>query len=523
MQKAIGKKSSPHLIASPMLRARTTRAILADHLTFGQTMRPTFIEMQNLTVGKGNQIILHDLNWELRLGQHWYVSGATGTGKTTLLEAIQGKARKFSGQLKYPIWANVASEMSMPLSMALVSFTDTGKLFRSVNAVHYYQQRYNAFDSDGHLTVLDYLLDGGFNQKNGEHLKLAEQFGLSTLLDTERIKLSSGQTRKLLLCKAFLKKPTVLLLDNPHIGLDDQSRDQFNNLVDQIAHQYSVTFVLAGQLKSLPRCISHRLSLGNGTIQEQGAIQTYTSFDEQAQLDSGQKYALDKIKFYFLNNRNTEVARHIIQFKQVNISYGGQDIIQPVNWQVKRGEKWSLVGGNGSGKSTLVGLIYGDHPQAYRNHIRLFGRRRGYGESIWDIKQKMGFTSPELHAYFPLELTVQEVIASGFSDTLYPKRLSAQQLDLITIFLSYFNCADLMNRAWTHLSTGEQRLALFIRAMVKAPPLLLLDEPFQGFDSTKILLARHLLNEVLTKHHAMVFITHFRDEIPLNVTNELNL
>ncbi len=517
--KATKQKAQPNLNG----RTKVSNPILASELTFAQTMHPSLLELKNLEAGKRDQILLRDINWTIRAGEHWHITGPMGAGKSTLLQTILGKSRVFSGKVFYSYLSNPASISERRKTMAFVSFTDRGKLFNSVNAVHYYQQRYNAFDSDGHLTVSEYLTDGGFTLTDADHLNLIKKFGLETLLDTERIKLSSGQTRKLILCKAFLKKPRILMLDNPHIGLDDDSREVFNNLVDQMVHHYDTSVILSGQLRSLPRCISHQLFLSKGSVKAQGTLDGRSQRTVKTDLDIKQKYALDKIKYHFLVKQSTPSNLPVLKMRNVTICYGGREVIAPINWQVNHGEKWCLIGGNGSGKSTLVGLIYGDHPQAYGKDISLFGRRRGQGESIWDIKQKMGFTSPELHAFFPQELNAKEVILSGFSDTLYPPKTNAKQQELCSIFLSYFGKPELIEKNWSHMSSGEQRLVLFIRALIKAPPLLLLDEPFQGLDPHQIDLCKKLLNDVLTENHTLIFITHFRDEIPLAVTRELNL
>ncbi|MBK8503895.1 MAG: hypothetical protein IPL46_17790, partial [Saprospiraceae bacterium] len=155
-------------------------------------------------------------------------------------------------------------------SIQLVSFTDTGKLFNSVNAVHYYQQRYQAFDSDGHLTVENYLLDGGLNIDLSTHREFLDLMDLWPLLPMERIKLSSGQTRKILLCKAFLQQPKFLLLDNPHIGLDDQSRQLFNDYLDKMVSHFEQQIILAGHFRNLPGCINRFLHLESGEVLHQG-------------------------------------------------------------------------------------------------------------------------------------------------------------------------------------------------------------------------------------------------------------
>ena len=481
------------------------------------------LTVKNLVAGYRLQSITKTINWTIHEGEHWHVNGNTASGKTTLLKAIAGQARVFGGKNEFPFLQGEPSFKEIRNHISLVSFTDESKLFRSVNAVHYYQQRYNAFDSDGHLTVREYLKDGGLLEHDDQHQQWIKALSLGPLLDMERIKLSSGQTRKLILCKALLRSPKILLLDNPHIGLDDQSREVFNALIDQLVFQHDMTIILSGWLRTLPRCISHQMQLDNGTVKDIGPLQPQHTTKQIQTTSSAQRYAHDKLRFHYLNAKQEISSEPVISFRNLSVTYAGKSIFSSLDWKINPGEKWCLFGGNGSGKSTIVGLIYGDHPQAYSNDVRIFGRRRGRGESIWQIKNRMGFVSPELHAYFPLDLLVHEVVASGFSDTLYARPVSKSQEEIIDAFLAYFEMENYKTHPWARLSTGQQRIVLFIRALVKAPPLLLLDEPFQGLDASLIEQSKKLLDDILTTKQSLLFISHFRDEIPLCVTKELRL
>jgi len=185
---------------------------------------------------------------------------------------------------------------------------------------------------------------------------------------------------------------------------------------------------------------------------------------------------------------------------------------------VQKGDKWALLGNNGSGKSTILSLLFGDHPQAYANDIYLFGQKRGMGQNIWDIKKNTGFTSPELHYFFSYAITCFKAVSTGLFDHVYNKRSPNEAEEgLINALFDYFCISHLKEKSFQEVSTGEQRLLLFIRALVKNPPLLLLDEPFQAFDKATIEKAKFLLDEVLTPSHTLVFISHYRSEIPDSV------
>jgi molybdate transport system ATP-binding protein len=213
----------------------------------------------------------------------------------------------------------------------------------------------------------------------------------------------------------------------------------------------------------------------------------------------------------------------VIELNDVHVQHGGKKILDGLNWTVRAGERWALVGPNGSGKSTLISLICGDHPQAYSNDVKLFGKPRGSGESIWDLKRRMGLVSPEIHLYFSEPLTATATAATGFFDVLAYRKTTPEQEATIRDFFDYFGITTLADRPFARLSTGQQRLVLFIRALVKRPEVLLLDEPFQGLDAPAIAKARSWLDNNLTPDQALIFVSHDPMEIPRCVTKRLTL
>ncbi len=480
------------------------------------------ITFNQANIGYGADVVLCNVSWVIREGENWVLSGANGIGKTTLLHAIIGQARIHSGSTSRNV---LDGEQQAALSdqIKMVSFSDTRLLYHNPLTKHYYQQRYQAFDSEGHDTVSEFLREGGYQQDIEMHQRIVESFGLRPLLNLERIKLSSGQSRKLLLCRALFDQPKLLLLDNPHIGLDAQSRAHFNDLIDQMVFDHQVVVILSGQIHQLPRCISHQLHIENNHIFRTGP-RSYPFIPTRsgiARLSSPQKFALQKIQHYYLTAAANHNASTVVELDNVTVAYNTKPVIENLTWKVHKGEKWSIRGGNGVGKSTLLSLLYADHPQAYSNRVFLFGNRRGQGESIWEIKEKMGFTSPELHAYFPSGNSGADVIASGWKDALFRLKPDPRSDELAKLYLDYFQLAYLFEKPWIKMSTGEQRILLFIRALIKAPSLLLLDEPFQGMDLKVIELCQKLLDTILTDQHTLIFISHYQSEIPLMVTREL--
>ncbi len=481
------------------------------------------IQAENLSAGLGTEVLLHDINWSVQPGQHWVVTGANGAGKSMLINTLVGRSRIRRGSLRFPFLGEKVDFLKKKKAITRVAFTDTSKLFKSAEIQHYYQQRYNAFDADGHLTVRSYLQTGGLQEENQEHQAVLQLLDLDVLIDKERIKLSSGQTRKLLLAKALIKQPQLLLLDNPYIGLDAGSRKILNDTLDQLARARNITIILSGHFDVLPQCISHRLHLEKGKVSYQGPLQKLET-DQVTALSSQQISKLEELETFYRAKSAPLTVQDVFQLDGVSVKYGRTTILEEVNWRVKPGEKWMLKGQNGAGKSTLLSLLYGDNPQAYSLPVYLFDQKRGPGQSIWAIKERIGFTSPELHAYYDQDLLARHVVWSGLTDTFHVKPGTPPEFRKMTEALfEYFNLQEYLNRPFSHLSTGIQRLVLFMRALIKVPPVLLLDEPFQGFDQNRIQACRALLSKILDDQFTLIFITHFEQEAPSIVEQTFRL
>jgi molybdate transport system ATP-binding protein len=215
----------------------------------------------------------------------------------------------------------------------------------------------------------------------------------------------------------------------------------------------------------------------------------------------------------------------IVSLQNVTIRYGSKTILNQFSWTINRGERWVLKGPNGAGKSTLLSLITADNPQSYSQDIRLFGRQRGSGESIWDIKRNIGYVSPEMHLYFKETGTCFAVVASGLFDLLgVTRKVNAAQSEQVMRTLSLFGLEYLRDRSFHTLSTGEQKMILIVRAFVKNPPLLILDEPCQGLDQTQVNLLKSVINGLASSSDmTLIFVSHYAEDVPNCVDKEISL
>ena len=206
------------------------------------------------------------------------------------------------------------------------------------------------------------------------------------------------------------------------------------------------------------------------------------------------------------------------------VSYNDRPILHHLSWRVNPGEHWQIVGPNGAGKSTLLSLITGDHPQGYSNDLTLFGRRRGSGETIWDIKKHIGYVSSSLHLDYRVSTTVRNVILSGYFDSIgIYQAVSDRQHKLVQQWLDILGIDKRTADAPFHsLSWGQQRLALIVRALVKHPTLLILDEPLQGLDPLNRQLIRRFVDVLIGEGETqLLFVSHHAEDAPACITHRL--
>lgn len=499
--------------------------------------KETLLAIDHATVRYLDKILFPDLSFQVEQGQHWAILGKSGSGKTALLQVIQGKYNITGGTIRYPFFQQFLRDQPQtdtPLSyrqfIGNVSFQPHFKNKQNTDSF-YYQQRFHAWDAEEAITVQEYFdqtLDRIKDYLPFVGLRfpmnwITEQFRMDYLLDKTLIQLSNGETRRLLFAEALLRQPRLLLLDNPLTGLDAESRAFYSELLSKIAAE-GTTLLMVTSRQEIPACISHVLELEGGAINGTWARKDFP-LQEQ---NTGNRWQPDQTKLDHLIKDQSSANDHqiIVGLKDIYIRYGHTVILDHVNWTVKQGEKWALTGHNGAGKSTLLSLITGDNPQAYANDITLFDKKRGRGESIWDIKKKIGYVSPELHQYFPYNSSSLDVILSGFTDTMAPirKRISDGQRALGCDWLALFQIAPLQEQQFKFISAGGQRLVLLIRALVKNPPLLILDEPCQGLDRDQ---KDHFISIIEQLCHSgdktLIYVSHYKEEIPRCVTHFMML
>jgi molybdate transport system ATP-binding protein len=438
------------------------------------------------------------------------VVGRNGSGKTQYIEQLRRQVA--SDRLRY------------------IAFSDSyGPV---VDKAYYLQLRWNQHDIDPETPNVGALLEKAY-QLAGEDTEerrqlqrhLYDLFHMEPLLDKYVITLSSGELRKFQLTKTLFANPSLLIMDNPFIGLDAETRDQLKELLQLLAEKHRLDIILVlSKTDDIPTFVSEVIELRNGKILPPCSREDY--YNRQLPIPP---HVLTKEKReailalpYQDNDYHTD---EVIKMQQVSIRYGERTILKALDWTVRNGERWALSGQNGSGKSTLLSLVCADNPQSYACDITLFDRPRGSGESIWDIKKLIGYVSPEMHRSYQRDLPAIRIVASGLKDSvgLYVKP-NEDEFAICRFWMDIFGLEDKYNRTFMKLSSGEQRLVLLARAFVKDPQLLILDEPLHGLD----LMNRRLVKDVIEtfcerRNKTMVMVTHYEEELPPIITNKIYL
>ena len=458
------------------------------------------------------------INFSLEAGEHLAIIGSNGGGKSELINTLIGKYPLLMNNVEYD-FSPRTSTMAFD-NIRYMAFRDT--YGDTAEGSYYYQQRWNSQDADIYPTVAELMPEGGAPEMRS---KLYTLFGIEELLPKTSILLSSGEMRKFHLTKALLGNPRVLILDNPFIGLDANTRSQLRHLLENLTNESDLQLILVlSKAEDIPNFITHVLLIEDMVC---GAKLTIGEYREKQPFHPS--HVLDEKKRKMLLElpiRTDDIeAERIVDLHNVSIQYGSRTILQSLDWTVHNGERWALSGENGAGKSTLLSLVCADNPQSYACDITLFDRRRGTGESIWEIKKHIGYVSPEMHRAYLKNLPAIDIVASGLHDSvgLY-RRTKPEQLEVCEWWMKIFGIAHLLDRDFLTLSSGEQRLCLLARAFVKDPQLLILDEPLHGLDTHNGQMVKDIIDTFcLRPNKTLIMVSHYEEELPSCITHRLHL
>lgn len=457
------------------------------------------ISLRNAVAGNPAMRLKSAVTLDIMEGEQIAQTGDNGSGKTLLAGLLTGQ---------YPVIAGGSAEFSHRRdSIRSIAFRDS---YGSGDATWYYQQRWNSTETDDFPVISDifpHITDEEWREE------LHRVFGLERIWDKRLVALSSGEMRKFQLAKALSSHPSLIVVDNPYIGLDIQARSELTELLEHLIAEWQLQVILiVSRAADIPSFITHVIEIRDMSEVRKYDASDYrpaTTYDETVLSDECQDMILS------MSSENGIESDEIVRCTDISLKYEDRTIFSGVNWCVKSGEKWSLQGRNGAGKSAFLSLVYADNPQAYACDIALFGRKRGTGESIWEIKKHIGYVSPEMHRSYCQHIPVIDILASGLNDTIgLFRKIHDAEREVCRSWMHIFGLDRFESRDFCTLSSGEQRMVLLARAFVKNPALLILDEPLHGLDDRNRALARAIIRTYCSQgSRTLIAVTHYPEEL----------
>lgn len=469
------------------------------------------------------------IDFTLGSDEHLAIVGVNGAGKSMFVDILAGRHPLLPDMATYAF-----SEGSRPLisdNIKYIAFRDT--YGGDNDRTYFLQQRWNQMEIDKETPTAGDKLEEAFRLAGSDTPKrrtmqqrIYQMFAMEHLLDKYVILLSSGELRKLKLACTLFAEPRVLIMDNPFIGLDAETRDQLRQLLTVLSEEHALQLVLVlSKSDDIPDFITHVVEVKDMRVlpkcPRKEYLQQRPPFPTRVITDE-QEAAIIALPY---NDNREYHSQEVVKMNKVTVRYGERTILKELTWTVKNGERWALSGQNGAGKSTLLSMICADNPQGYACDIALFGYQRGSGESIWDIKKHIGYVSPELHRSYKQDIPCIKVVASGLKDSvgLYVNP-QPDELDICRFWMSIFGLEGKEGRPFLQLSNGEQRLVLLARAFVKDPELLILDEPLHGLDNINRQRVKDIINAFCRRRNkTLLMVTHYQEELPSCIDHHIFL
>lgn len=483
-------------------------------------MSKTLFSFDNATIETRDKKILHGVTWTLNRGDAWLLTGGNGSGKSALAASLAGQLDILQ-QGSEPV-----ADTTLPRT-TLASFEEAARLIR--------EERYRD-DSD--------FVEGGVDPgrtpadilelDNPEQHPAVIQCGITKILHRGLKYLSTGEIRRTLLAKTLTSQADIIILDEPFDGLDTLSREELAYIIEAIAKNSGQTLIIVQDREAgIPDAVDRVLSLRAGTVAFVGsraAFREYTAAQQPARgqppagvqqpatsLSPAGEMTEPELPEGRVFDEGGDIRTPLVEMRNVTVEWSGNRVLDNLSWTLFPGQHWLIRGPNGSGKTTFLELITGDNPQVFKNDVRLFGRRRGSGETIWEIKARLGIVSWRLHQEYRMtgDLDLEGVLLSGLHDSigLYEKRTDEQRR-LAEKWLSLAELAEQRESSFSSLSYGQQRAVLILRAAIKRPPVLILDEPCHGLDTDHRAFVLALLERIAaTGSSTLLHVTHDPEEV----------
>jgi len=475
------------------------------------------ITLSGISVRIKRRLIFEGIDWLMKKGQSWLFYGGNGSGKTLLARVIMKQQEICRGKIHYH------NNTMKPDHITYVSFEEIKRVYDKDKKQDNSEYLAEAFDPG--TLVRDFILNG--EHESNIFQDIVSLLNIHHILDQGIRFLSSGETRKTLIAQALFVKPPLIILDNPFEGLDLESRNQMGDLLSRLYQRKQSLIIMVNNRAdlSLLNHYSHLLVLDRCSLIASGKRHDVmkTDFFKDTVMQKRNRPIRGKDLELIRNRKNPNETNPVFSLRNVTVNYGERVVLKNVSWCVKTGEHWLVSGPNGAGKTTLLNMISGENSKAYGKDVFLFGRKRGSGESVWEIKEKFGIVNSGMHLTHMGRISLIHVVESGFFDSIGLYRsCTDHQKKMAEAWLEILGLAHLKNHLFRDISFGEQRLVLMGRAMIKNPHVLILDEPCAGLDHENrrlVLEMTDLIAEI--SHTQIIYVSHEPGEFPGCITHVL--
>jgi len=479
------------------------------------------IEIGNASVRLGRHWALRDVSLDVRAGEHWLLLGPNGAGKTVLLKLLRGDVWPTpTGREIRRYHLRNGDTLEQPLFAA----------DRIVYLGPERQDRYLRYESrlDVAQVVLtgyddsDFPLQSPTLAQQRRILQVLRQVGLAGYASRTFLSLSYGQRRRVLLARAVVREPDVLLLDEALNGLDVKGRAAFLRALRLASSPRTAWILTSHRRGDAPAGLTHIARIAHGGIKNVTDLRVGAADPAALQLEARPEIAPASRRNApgaSVGQSRIRPARPLLRVHRASVYRAERNVIGMFDWTLDRGQHWCLRGANGSGKSTLIAMLYGDLWPAHG------GKLERYWPAVDDWKARVALVSPELQArYAATGCTVEQIVASGFHASIglneWP---TAVELRRVRRELRAWGLTDLAARQARELSYGQLRLVLVARAFVRSRRLWLLDEPFDGLDAEARQRFRARLDAAVSRGATVVMATHHEEDLPAYVTRVLTL
>ena len=507
-------------------------------------MTDKLITIKNCNIENNKSVLLKNISWQMKSGEAWLIIGANGSGKADFLKAVAGadgiRVSPVASGTDSSFYSNVFRE-----SVELVSLEVAARIIQEEREKD--ESEYLEGGVDNGRTGRDFLSEvmaasyAGGTCTEISSLPAVKLCGIGNVLDRGLKYMSTGEIRRTLLARALISEKELLILSDPFAGLDTGSRNILSGFFSSVSERQKPHLILSMERwHEIPDSITNVLEFKDMEISYCGSRSEYEKLLIKRKEVNKDSYNADKMAFSealsktisdtkILYKDNMSVSENspignidlgcekLIEMHNVNVGWDGNSVLKNLSWTVHKGEHWLVRGPNGSGKTTLLELITGDNMQVFCNDIKIFGSHRGSGESIWDIKRKLGIVSYRLHVEYRMlgGTSLQNVIISGFRDSI---GLYGAATDMeIAGARKWLKLGGFENREninFGDLSYGEQRAVLILRSAVKCPELLILDEPCHGLDENYRSRILQLMEKIGEEGSTtMLHVTHDPSEV----------